>query len=513
MALNYTQGVKNIMLSMSLDKLTPSGVGIGYGFGFRYSGSATGSVTGAYQLSNNYLLSNGTGSLHIYIPTGSYLNLTTTTSESISNLVAKYSGSSVDDKLLSTYIVVLQDSINPFPCDASCYQGESVYWYYNGTLNPPTIQNPANRLTTRVLKGGVSITSTVKYPPYGPGAVGTMGLVCQDSASGALVGLTNNHVIIRDPFYTNQQNTSSVIQNEYYLNDSTNTTPNMVYQTGETLPIVSGSLEIGRVLRYVPLYTSASTSANPTKINNSDAAIFSLYCSSSTGTPIIGFTSSFQQVGLSYTSSMPFASTAEINNLFNTNPELYSSGRTTGAKGSPGTLCPLRFFSMADIAVPYNLQGTPTLAYMQDVIAFVKPENSASYLPSGSGGATSVCPYPCYAGDSGSTLIANFSGTWKIIGLVFAGDASTDIYYTPSGVPGLPAGLPYRFASSMGFACRIDNVATQLGIKAWTGSAAPVVDHNTINYITTTGSNDISNLICSGSRYWQLGLTHNHKLC
>jgi hypothetical protein len=65
----------------------------------------------------------------------------------------------------------------------------------------------------------------------------------------------------------------------------------------------------------------------------------------------------------------------------------------------------------------------------------------------------------------------------------------------------------------MGFACHIDNVATQLGIKAWTGSAAPVVDHNTINYITTTGSNDISNLICSGSRYWQLGLTHNHKLC
>jgi hypothetical protein len=111
MALNYTQGVKNIMLSMSLDGLTPSGVGIGYGFGFRYSGSATGSVTGAYQLSNNYLLSNGTGSLHIYIPTGSYLNITTTTSESISKLVAKYNGSSVDGERLSTYIVVLQDSV------------------------------------------------------------------------------------------------------------------------------------------------------------------------------------------------------------------------------------------------------------------------------------------------------------------------------------------------------------------------------------------------------------------
>jgi hypothetical protein len=45
---------------------------------------------------------------------------------------------------------------------------------------------------------------------------------------------------------------------------------------------------------------------------------------------------------------MPFASTLEINNLLNSNPELYSSGRTTGAKGSPGTLCPLRIFSMVN---------------------------------------------------------------------------------------------------------------------------------------------------------------------
>jgi len=516
MAFQYTTQVKNLMLSMSLDPLTPSGVGIGYGFGFRYSGSATGSVSGAYKLSDNYLLSNGTGSLHIYIPTGSYLNITTETSRSLSGLFAKYNGSTVgSDEVLYTYIVVLQDSIESFPCDASCYQGEGTYWYYGGLLNPPTTQNPANRQTQRPLKGGISITSTAKSTPFaGAGSVGTMGLVCQDSASGALVGLTNNHVIIRDPFYTNQRNTSSVIENEYYLYDSINSTPNMVYQTGETQPIIAGgALEVGRVLRYVPLYTSASTIANPTKINNSDAAIFSLYCTASGGSQIINFTSSFQQLGLAYTSSMPFASTAEINNLLNSNPELYSSGRTTGAKGSPGTLCPLRFHSMVNIPLYYNLQGTPTTAYMQDVIAFVKPENSASYVPSSSVSPTTVCPYPCYAGDSGSTLIANFSGTWKIIGLVFAGDASTTVYYTPPGIPGVPANLPFRYAPSMGFACRIDHVASQLGIKAWTGSAAPVVNHNTIDYITTTGSNDISNLICSGSSYWQLGLTENHNLC
>ena len=146
-----------------------------------------------------------------------------------------------------------------------------------------------------------------------------------------------------------------------------------------------------------------------------------------------------------------------------------TAGRTTGAKGSPGTLCPLRIFSMVNTNVGYNLQGTQTLAYMQDLIAFVKPDNSASYSPPSPSSSVAVCPYPAWAGDSGSTLIANIGGTWKIVGLVFAGDGAS--YNQFSG---------YEVASSIGLACRIDHVASQLGIKAWTGSAAPVVDENTI---------------------------------
>jgi hypothetical protein len=49
-----------------------------------------------------------------------------------------------------------------------------------------------------------------------PASVGTMGLICQDSASGALVGLTNNHVVIRDAYYTDQR-TYTNPQNEYNL--------------------------------------------------------------------------------------------------------------------------------------------------------------------------------------------------------------------------------------------------------------------------------------------------------
>jgi hypothetical protein len=330
-----------------------------------------------------------------------------------------------------------------------------------------------------------------------------MGLVCQDSASGALVGLTNNHVVIRDAYYTSQR-TYTNPQNEFDLIDSSNTIQgDFVYQTGETQPVSPGGAnEIGRVLRYVPLYTSASIVANPSLVNKVDGAIFSLYCTSSTGATIIGFTSSFQQVGLTYTSSMPFASTAEIDSLINNNYELFSSGRTTGPKGSPSTLCPIRIYGYASFPITYPLQGNPTLSHFTDVLMFVKPNDSSSFSPTTPLTTATLCPYPVWGGDSGSTLIANMGGTWKIVGLVFAGNGAT---YNPS--------LGYQVASSIGYACRIDQVASQLGIKAWTGSAAPVVDHNTIIYRTVSGSNSTKTLNCSGSTYWQVGLTEKHNIC
>jgi hypothetical protein len=80
---------------------------------------------------------------------------------------------------------------------------------------------------------------------------------------------------------------------------------------------------------------------------------------------IIDFTSSFQQLGLTYTSSMPFASTAEIDNLINNNYELFSSGRTTGPKGSPDTLCPLRIVSYMSFPISFPLQGTKHYLILQ----------------------------------------------------------------------------------------------------------------------------------------------------
>jgi hypothetical protein len=520
MAFTYNTSIKNILLSMSLSPYLPTGSSVGYGFKMAYDEGATASFAGAITIYDEGILSTGTASLQIIVPNTSSL-IRGLASASVSQLVTQYTDfpTGTGDEVISTQVIIAPGEITPLACDISCYQGENYYSTFDFVtlITPLNYANLANRQTTRPLKGGVSITSTSKATgPYtNNGSVGTMGLVCQDSASGALVGLTNNHVVIRDAFYTSQR-TYTNPQNEFDLTDSSNTIQgDFVYQAGESQPVnPGGAEEIGRVMRYVPIYTSASIVANPSLVNKVDGAIFSLYCTSSTGATIIDFTSSFQQVGLSYTSSMPFASTAEIDNLFATNPELYSSGRTTGPKGSPDTLCPLRFWNYSSFPIAYPLQGTQTLSYFTDVIAFVKPSVSSSYLPSGSGGSVDLCPYPVWGGDSGSTLIANIGGVRKIIGLVFAGNGTS--YNQQTGLPNVNIGgtvYPLQVASSIGYACRIDQVASQLGIKAWTGSAAPVVDHSTIVYKTVSGSSSTSTLVCSGSTYWQVGLTQKHNIC
>jgi len=480
-----------------------------------------GSVSGAVATYDENIYSTGVATLQLYIPSSSYLDSRSEVSSSIATIVndyTDYNWSGSDDNLISTQIVVTAGGVNPLICNnVNCYTADNGYWIYGPLPTPLTLNDftpnsnfgvgLGNRQMRRPIVGGVSITSTSKI-----GSVGTMGLVCQDSASGALVGLTNNHVIIRDPFYTDQR-TFVNPQNEYDLLDA-NSTPDLVYQDGENAALLfpGTNREVGRVLRYVPLYTSASTIANPAFTNKVDGAIFSLYCTASDGGQILSFTSSishtgsFQQYGLAYSSSMPFATTAEINNLLNTNPVVYSSGRTSGAKGS--NPCPLRITGFTNATIAYPLQGVNTPAYMQDLIAFVKPQDSASWSPGTPNTSANLCPFPAWYGDSGSTLIAEIGGVWKIIGLVFAGNSYP---FNPVIINGTQINLFY--ASDQGYACRIDHVASELGIKAWTGSAAPVVDNNSITYITTSGSNDDKTLNCSGSTYWQVGLTTRHDIC
>tara|TARA_B100000035_G_scaffold58283_1_gene46576 strand:- start:1557 stop:3155 length:1599 start_codon:yes stop_codon:yes gene_type:complete len=529
--LNYTTEVKELMLSMSLDVFSSSISNVNIGFGHRqgYSGSIypsssfSGSVILPYD--SNTIIPSLTPAIKILLPSSSYLDTGSKVSASLGALTTKYEvGGTHNPNRYELQFVENATGYSSFPCNTTdCYPGE-VFWTFDFvSVNSPTSFSPSNRNLHRPLKGGISISSTSNTTPFASqGSMGTMGGITQDSASNALVGLTNNHVVIRDAFYTNQRTLTNP-QNEYDLLDpsgnsfGTNTPPTsytqLVYQDAET-GAANSAKEIGRVIRYVPLYTSASTvTSNGALTNKVDGAIFSLYCSSSTST-IIDFTSSYQQLGFTsaslFTSSLPFATTNEIDGMINPtssyyNPPLYSSGRTTGPKGEDP--CPLRISGFTNAIVGYNLQGNTVPAFFEDLIEFVKPEDSGSYAVTSSTTST-VCPWPGWKGDSGSTLIADFSGSYKIIGLVFAGNGGI--------VGSVSVGsqtFPLYQASSHGLACRIDHVASELGIKAWTGSVAPVVDHDTIDYRTVSGSNDTKILNCSGSNFYQVGLTTNHKFC
>lgn len=328
-------------------------------------------------------------------------------------------------------------------CDSNCY-----IWENEATP-------PSNRDKIRPLKGGLSMTT------YNQEGQGTLGLIAVDVASQALVGVTNNHVACGDNFYTYFRNTTN--------GRATSEVNSDVYQSGEygnNPP--SPSYIIGKVVRYIPLSSIDNTV---------DAALVSVKPED------ISLTQSFKQYGLDYNLPMAFATTAEINNILTTNPPLYSSGRTTGAKG-PGP-CQLTMNSIGQtLNIAYSNQGqTGAIAQFEDCMIFTRPDP--------------ICRFPIAGGDSGSALIADFNGVWKIIGLVFAGGTAEE------------EGIVY----SIGVACRIDQVAAQLGIQAWDGTAKNYIDNDSFEYKTTPGGSLNNTLSCNGSTYWQMGLSYNTISC
>ena len=328
---------------------------------------------------------------------------------------------------------------------------------------------PANRNEQRPLQGGISIGNYTNTGINSSGYpmkdyVGTMGLLANDNETGALVGLTNNHVVIFDAFICSERTlsgTNSTIVNN--IKGNIVTQPNEFSQYGLTY-------SIGTVKKYYPLRLPG---AYPFIYNDIDAAMFTIDAVN------VSSSISFHQLNL-VNSSYPWASTSEIDNLLVTNPLLYSTGRTTGAKGEGVTK--LRPTQFTIVAVDYNLQGTSTTVYYQDVIMFVATLTV-------SGPITDTCYDPISGGDSGSALIADFAGIKKVIGLVFAGaeDGTGKTIY--------------------GVACRIDKVATLLNVSAWNGES--------INYSNVTGTleldingRDNREYIdhTDGHRYWQVGL-------
>lgn len=351
----------------------------------------------------------------------------------------------IDGTIYRTDVLEIEEvvpMVDSVVCDNPSINPSCYTWTPLGSVNPP------NRNTIRPLVGGLSLTSQRLL-----GSVGTLGLIVVDSASQTLVGLTNNHVIIQDASYTNERNLTGPIVNEY---------KSIAYQNGEiSIPVVGN--QIGEVIRYVPLKSQP-------ELNTVDGALVSL-CANT-----VSNSTSFTQLGINYNQAMPFATTAEINSLLVTPRTILSSGRTSGVKSGDCGL-KIKLLGASQNVGSYPLQGVPRVVSFNDLIVFTR--------------LSETCNFPIYKGDSGSVLIADFDGVHKIIGLNFAGS---------SQVPGSTTQI-----GQFGYACRIDNVAFELGIEAWDGT--PKIPVSTIEKIITVGGSPNKTIIVDGKTYWQVGLS------
>jgi hypothetical protein len=326
----------------------------------------------------------------------------------------------------------------------------------------------ANRQFFQHLQGGISFSSRNNGT-----SVGTLGGVVIHSETGCSVGLTNNHVTIQDAFYTSDRSVTGALVNEYSPVD-------YVYQQGEFgSASTPASYNCGVSLQYVPIHAKSTG-----LFNQVDAAIISI--DPTRWDPTVAW----NQVGLESilgSNPPPFASTLEIDNLLATNPRVYSTGRTTGPKGIVPD-CPMVIQSIGatleNIAYPSS-QAASVNCKFTDAIRFIKPPQEDP----DNANTTEYCCNPIYSGDSGSFLLADINGTIKIIGLCYAGGAQ------------VVAGC-YLY----GYACRIDMVAEQMGIQQFI-TPGPLVDPDTIEYITIEGQSDQKIIYCETEAYWQVGFT------
>ena len=347
-----------------------------------------------------------------------------------------------------------------------------------------------NRQFTRPLRGGVTMTSINNTP-----SVGTLGTFVQDIASGAIIALTNNHVTIENPTYTSDRNlAAATVDNDY-------DPINRIYQGTEAVGQVQPVNEVGISLRYVPIHLT-----NTGFVNQVDAAIYSVNFQDieTESVPSSQQYASWQPIGLESVitnQNPPFATTAELDDIYNTNPDIWTSGRTSGSRGK-GVCGHLRVYQAP---VASNVATAIGTASYNDLIAVIRPDDTTpeSQQPG--------CLNPGLPGDSGSAVYAEFGGVKKLIGLLFAGTCNMAMMPAEyngnpccSGTPGLNS------CSTIFYLCRIDRIAEQLGIEWWDAAAANqyTVNKDTMEYVTEAGGSDQRTKLCNGKLHYQAGLTN-----
>lgn len=332
--------------------------------------------------------------------------------------------------------------------------------YSSGDPEIARLQNLATAPSP--LKGGQEITMYPNNFTPTQRSLGTLGFIGTDNIDGKIVAVTNAHVACYKKLIASQRD---------YIEEES-----LPYNTAERYPLYDNTLQypsgvmknnatfvtpFPRIKRYVPHYKKDEG------INYVDVAIYTVleeYINND----------SYQvwqpTTVTTYPTSLPFASTAELDNLLTTNPLVYSTGRTTGPKGygsSPS--CRLRITGMG-ITTDVADGGEGFVGTWSDTGRIQFQDNS---------------PSPILGGDSGSSVLADIGGQRKIIGLVFAAGGNLGVF------------------------CRIDRIVEALNISAFstptnTQQSEPSLFTGSISQYANTVK-----LTRNGKTYYQVGLTRN----
>ena len=321
----------------------------------------------------------------------------------------------------------------------------------------------SNRTRTRPLKGGVTVANYTDkfYPEIGAIELGTLGLICVDRESNSLVGLTNNHVLIKDAFTPTNQEIQGKISN---IRDP----KKKIVQWTE--PSVNLSTDtIGTLKKYYPISDTAGV------LNYVDAALIAIQQKDGNNNDILSASESFKQNGLDYHTPMPFANKSEIDNLIlNRNRNIYISSRTTGPKGTVN--CRVVIDNMAAFLISFKKQGKLTPVDFGDLFGIRYADSSNN-------------PPPIVGGDSGSVVIADFDGVWKVVGLIFASEDN----------------------GPRGFACRIDRIQDALNIGPWDGSQKYYTNTDKVESVYKSFNEAKVEMSSQNSMAWPVKINVNNK--
>lgn len=326
----------------------------------------------------------------------------------------------------------------------------------------------------------------------------TMGMLCVDNIDNKFVGVGCAHSLLSKYIIARDDDLVAQAASQYNITDAnnsflgTNYRPSIAIWDKTSMPSVTGTIISSYVKRFSPLKNGK---VNPefsintiTEWNDIDTAVIGIGNANLPASVLLSIDSHKIYVPTNqteYTEVMDFATTAELDNILNVSPAplIYSTGRTTGPKGYNEN-CRMIISNINQyIQIIIDGKWYP----FRNAIAF-------RYVNTSFGA-------PCLPGDSGSMVVAEYSGgVRKIIGMVFAG------------------------GGQLTYVCRIDDIVSALNIRKWDWTTS--IDSGLLNQklssptpsflkveIGAPNYNTVSSqqkIVVGGKTYYQSGFTKNN---